>query len=119
MKLVNNLVLAGLMAQIAEATAFAEANGIERSTALDILTAGAGQSMVLTAKRAKLERGDFSPHFTTSLMLKDLHLLQDLAYAEGRPLFTGALPRELFALAVAEGMAELDFSSIYRLFARR
>ena len=119
MKLVNNLVLAGLMAQIAEATAFAEAAGMDRTTALDILAAGAGQSMVLNAKRAKLESGDFSPHFTTSLMLKDLHILQDLAYAEGRPLFTGALPRELFALAVAEGMEALDFSSVYRLFSRR
>ena len=119
MKLVNNLVLAGLMAQIAEATAFAEAAGMERTTALDILAAGAGQSMVLNAKRAKLESGDFSPHFTTSLMLKDLHILQDLAYAEGRPLFTGAMPRELFALAVAEGMEALDFSSVYRLFSRR
>ena len=119
MKLVNNLVLAGLMAQIAEATAFAEAAGMDRATALDILAAGAGQSMVLTAKRAKLESGDFSPHFTTSLMLKDLHILQDLAYAEGRPLFTGAMPRELFALAVAEGMEALDFSSVYRLFSRR
>lgn len=119
MKLVNNLVLAGLMAQIAEATAFAEASGIDRSRALDILAAGAGQSMVLTAKRGKLESDDFSPHFTTGLMLKDLHLLQDLAYAQGRPLFTGAMPRELFALAVAEGMTDLDFSSVYRLFARR
>jgi 3-hydroxyisobutyrate dehydrogenase len=119
MKLVNNLVLAGLMAQIAEATAFAEAAGMDRATALDILAAGAGQSMVLNAKRAKLESGDFSPHFTTSLMLKDLHILQDLAYAEGRPLFTGAMPRELFALAVAEGMEALDFSSVYRLFSRR
>ena len=59
MKLVNNLVLAGLMAQIAEATAFAEAAGMDRTTALDILAAGAGQSMVLNAKRAKLESGDF------------------------------------------------------------
>ena len=63
MKLVNNLVLAGLMAQIAEATAFAEASGIDRSRALDILAAGAGQSMVLTAKRGKLESGDFFAAF--------------------------------------------------------
>ena len=119
MKLVNNLVLAGLMAQIAEATAFAEAAGMDRATALDILAAGAGQSMVLTAKRAKLESGDFSPHFTTSLMLKDLHILQDLAYHERRPLYTGAMTRELFARAGAEGMEALDFSSVYRLFSRR
>jgi 3-hydroxyisobutyrate dehydrogenase len=119
MKLVNNLVLAGLMAQIAEATAFAEAAGMDRTTALDILAAGAGQSMVLNAKRAKLESGDFSPHFTNSLIYKDLHCLQDLAYHERRPLYTGAMTRELFARAVAEGMEALDFSSVYRLFSRR
>lgn len=61
MMLVNNLVLAGIMAQIAMATAFAEAAGLDRATALDILTAGAGQSMVLNAKRANLESGGSRP----------------------------------------------------------
>ena len=118
MKLINNLALGGFMALLAEATAFAEAVGIERATVLDILSVGGGQSLVLNAKRAKLLDGDFSPHFTNNLIYKDLHCLQDLAYEQRRPLYTGAVTKELFARAVAEGMEALDFSSVYRLFAR-
>ena len=116
MKLINNLTLGSFMATLAEATAFGEQVGIDRATVLDILNVGGGQSLVLNAKKAKLLAEDFSPHFTNGLIYKDLHCLQDLAYEQQRPLFTGAVTKELFARAIAEGMNELDFSSVYKLF---
>ncbi|WP_319588609.1 NAD(P)-dependent oxidoreductase [uncultured Desulfobulbus sp.] len=116
MKLINNLALGSFMATLAEAVAFAEGVGIKKEAVLDILHVGGGQSLVLNAKRAKLLSEDFSPHFTNSLIYKDLHCLQDLAYESKRPLFTGAVIKELFGRAMAEGMSELDFSSIYTLF---
>lgn len=116
MKLINNLALGSFMATLAEAVAFAEGVGIKKEAVLDILHVGGGQSLVLNAKRAKLLSEDFSPHFTNSLIYKDLHCLQDLAYESKRPLFTGAVTKELFGRAMAEGMSELDFSSIYTLF---
>lgn len=116
MKLINNLTLASFMATLAEAVAFAEGAGIKKEAVLEILNVGGGQSLVLNAKKAKLLAEDFSPHFSNSLIYKDLHCLQDLAYEQKRPLFTGAVPKELFARAMAAGMEELDFSSIYTLF---
>ena len=116
MKLVNNLVLASFMATLAEATAFAEAAGIDKATVLDILGVGGGQSLVLNAKKNKLLTEDFSAHFSNSLIYKDLHCLQDLAYELRRPLFTGAVTKELFARAMTEDMASLDISSVYNLF---
>lgn len=116
MKLINNLALGSFMATLAEALAFAEGVGIKKEEVLEILHVGGGQSLVLNAKRAKLLAGDFSPHFSNSLIYKDLHCLQDLAYQEKRPLFTGAVTKELFGRAIAEGMADLDFSSVYSLF---
>ena len=116
MKLINNLTLGSFMATLAEATAFAEAVGIDKATVLDILNVGGGQSLVLNAKKAKLLTGDFSAHFSNSLIYKDLHCLQDLAYEQKRPLFTGAVTKELFARAMTEEMAGLDFSSVYKLF---
>ena len=116
MKLINNLTLGSFMATLAEATAFAEAVGIDKATVLDILNVGGGQSLVLNAKKAKLLNEDFSAHFSNSLIYKDLHCLQDLAYEQKRPLFTGAVTKELFARAMTEEMAGLDFSSVYKLF---
>lgn len=119
MKLINNLALGSFMATLAEAVAFAEAVGIDKAEVLEILNVGGGQSLVLNAKKAKLLAEDFAPHFSNALIYKDLHCLQDLAYEHQRPLFTGAVTKELFARTMDTGMGDLDFSSVYALFGKR
>lgn len=79
MKLVNNLLLGNFMASIAEALVFGEEIGLEKEKVLDILAAGAGNSGVLNAKREKLLQEDFSAQFSSALIYKDLHYMQDLA----------------------------------------
>ena len=115
MKLINNLALGAFMAAIAEAVAFGEKAGIEKKEVIDILSAGAGNSLVLNAKKEKLLTEDFSPHFSCSLIYKDLHFLQDLAWSLKMPLFTGSIAKELFGMTLARGMEGLDFSAIYKL----
>jgi len=115
MKLINNLALGSFMATIAEALAFGESAGIDKSRVLDILGAGAGNSMVLNAKKEKLLNEDFSTHFSSALIYKDLHYLQDLARFLKRPLFTGSTAKELFGMAFSKGMDTLDFSVIYKI----
>ena len=118
MKLINNLALGSIMATLAETVAFGESAGIDKAMVLDILNVGGGQSLVLNAKKAKLLAEDFSPHFSNGLIYKDLHCLQDFAFEQKLPLFTGAVTKELFGRAIAEGMESLDFSSVYKLFKR-
>ena len=113
MKLANNLVLATVLAGLADAAAVAEAAGIPREQALDILGAGAGSGAVLAAKRDKVLREDYAPHFAAALLYKDLHYLQDLARTMRRPLFTAAAVKELFALAFPRGLEEQDVSVIF------
>ncbi|HOT06290.1 MAG: tartronate semialdehyde reductase [Methanosaeta sp. PtaB.Bin039] len=115
MKLVNNLVLGSFMATIAEALVFGEEIGIERSQVLDILSFGAGNSGVLTSKRDRLMKDDFSPQFSSALIHKDLHYLQDLARSLNRPLFTGSVVKELYALTFCRGVEKEDFSALYRV----
>ena len=43
--------------------------------------------MVLNAKRDKLLTEDFTSHFSSALMYKDLHYLQDLARSVKNLLF--------------------------------
>ena len=116
MKLINNLTLGGFMAAIAEALSLGEAVGMARSDVLDILSVGGGKSLVLDAKRNKLMEEDFSTHFSNALIYKDLHCLQDLSYELKKPLFTGAVTKELYARTFEEGIDREDFSSIYKLF---
>jgi 3-hydroxyisobutyrate dehydrogenase len=113
MKLINNLVLGSFMATLGEAVAFGEAVGLDKARVLELLAAGAGSSGVLTAKRQKLLDEDFSPHFSVSLVYKDLHYMQDLARSLGRPDFMGSLAKELYALAFLDGLENQDISVIY------
>jgi 3-hydroxyisobutyrate dehydrogenase len=113
MKLACNLVLATTLAGLADATAIAEAGGIARARALEILGAGPGSGAVLASKRDKVLRDDHAPHFSAALLYKDLHYLQDLARTLRRPLFTAATVKELFALTFAHGLEEQDVSVIF------
>jgi 3-hydroxyisobutyrate dehydrogenase len=116
MKLVNNLVLGSFMATLAEAVAFGEAAGTDRETVTNILLAGAGNSMVLNAKKEKIIKEDFSVHFSNRLIYKDLHYLQDLANVLKRPLFTGSIAKELFGMTYSKDLDHLDFSAVYMIF---
>lgn len=116
MKVINNLALGSFMATLAEALALGEDVGLSRTQVLDILDAGGGQSLVLTAKRTKLLEEDFATHFSNALIYKDLDCLQDLAYARRKPLFTGAVVKELYARTFEAGIDQEDFSAIYKLF---
>ncbi|MFZ5981285.1 MAG: NAD(P)-dependent oxidoreductase [Candidatus Zixiibacteriota bacterium] len=115
MKLVNNLLLGTFMTSIAEAIVIGERAGIEKEKVLDILAVGAGNSGVLSAKRQKLLDEDFSVHFSAAAIYKDLHFLQDLSRELKRPLFTGSLAKEIFAMVAANDMDKLDFSVVYKI----
>ena len=116
MKLVNNLCLGTFMAAVAEALATAEAAGIDREQALTVLGDGAGKSLVLEAKRAKLLARDWSPHFSAGMIHKDLHYLQDLARELQRPQHLAGVVKEQYARLLLQGRCDEDFAAIYDLF---
>jgi 3-hydroxyisobutyrate dehydrogenase len=116
MKLVNNMVLGTLMATGAEAVALGEAAGVSREMVVNIILSGAGNSAVLNGKRDMLLKEDFPTQFSSALIYKDLHYLQDLAKSLKRPLFTGSATKELYAMTFSKGIAAEDFAAIYKLF---
>ncbi|NJD55993.1 MAG: NAD(P)-dependent oxidoreductase [Nitrospirae bacterium] len=115
MKLINNLVLGSFMATLAEAIALAEAAGIDKAGAIEMLLAGAGNSVVLTAKKEKILKEDFSTQFSSALIYKDLDYLQDLAFTLKRPLFTGSVVKELFGMTFSRDIEDQDFSAVYEV----
>ncbi len=115
MKLINNLALGAFMAAIAEALVLGEASGLSKKKVLEILNEGAGQSMVLNAKREKLLTEDFSAHFSSALIYKDLHYLQDLARSVKKSAFLTGVTKELFGLTFPQNQDALDFSAIYQV----
>ncbi len=115
MKLVNNLVLGNFMAVIAEAVLMGEKTGLAKETVLEILSAGAGNSGVMNAKRQKILDNNFETHFSAALIYKDLHYLQDLAKTLNTPLFTAAITKELFGMTFKNNDQVLDMAVIYKI----
>jgi 3-hydroxyisobutyrate dehydrogenase len=113
MKLVNNMVLGAFMATLAEAVAFAVSTGINKEDALSILSAGAGSSGVLDAKKQKLILEDFSPHFSVAAIIKDLRYLENLAEGMHRQLIMPAASLQLFERARGSGLDSQDFSAVF------
>jgi 3-hydroxyisobutyrate dehydrogenase len=118
-KLINNLVLAGFMATIAEAISIGDAAGIERGKLLEILGAGAGNSGVLNAKKQKLIDSDFSPHFSVGAIHKDLEYLKQLTAELKQDQVMAQAARQLFAAAEKSGLRDEDLSAVIKIVENR
>lgn len=117
-KIINNLVLAEMMAAFAEGLVLGEALGIERGRLLDLLLEGPGGAPIFRFKRARLEAGDFgNADFPLRWMQKDVHLAAQTAYELGVALPVGNTTKETLALAMRYGLGDEDFSAIYQFLA--
>lgn len=119
MKLVNNFVLASFMTAIAEAGSVGEKAGMPLPAVLTILASGAGNSGVLNAKREKLVKKEFSPHFSVAAIAKDLACLNDLLDEIGVRSTALPLLRRTYEEAAGAGWSGDDFSAVYKLYEER
>jgi len=115
LKLINNFVLGAFMAALSEAIALGEKAGIAKEELIEVLENGAGNSVVLKAKKEKLLREDFSTHFSVKNLVKDLTYAYELAKSVRRPTFLNTQVKELYRLAFSKGLEENDISIIYQL----
>ena len=115
MKMVNNIILGQAMVAFSEALAFGESLGITKQAMFDTLASSPVMAPFLNFKRKKFETDDFSVEFPLQWMHKDLHLASETAYETGAALPVMHAVKELYAMAMREGMAEEDFSAIYKV----
>ncbi|MFC5723489.1 NAD(P)-dependent oxidoreductase [Streptomyces gamaensis] len=109
LKLSLNLLLGIQTAGLAEATAFAEAAGLDRELMLEILLGSGWRSPVLGFRAEYMRRRVYRPAaFRTALMRKDLELALEQAEAHGLPLPLCRQAAERYATAVAAGRADDD-----------
>ncbi|WP_038055442.1 NAD(P)-dependent oxidoreductase [Thermodesulfobacterium hydrogeniphilum] len=113
-KLINNYVVAMLIISLASGINFGEAVGFTKEEIIEILSSGSGNSYLLNAKKEKILKEDFTPHFSVNNMLKDLYYVDDLFKEISRVYIEGTLAKELFKLTKNLGYGEEDFSAIYK-----
>jgi L-threonate 2-dehydrogenase len=118
-KLVNNLLAAVNLAGAAEALALAERLGLDPAVTLSVMEASSGQSWIGSDRMGRALAGDFEPRAHVSLLAKDTGLAVSAAdeVAYDPPL--GRLARDLFAQAMAQGLAQLDDAALLQLMRQR
>ncbi|WP_411139473.1 NAD(P)-dependent oxidoreductase [Streptomyces sp. x-80] len=113
LKLALNLLLGIQTAGLAEATAFAEAAGLDRELMLDVLLHSGWRSPVLGFRAEFMQRRVYRPAaFRTALMHKDLGLALDQAAAYQVELPLGHEAATRFGSAIAAGHADDDAAAV-------
>jgi 3-hydroxyisobutyrate dehydrogenase-like beta-hydroxyacid dehydrogenase len=114
-KVATNLMLAGTMQFLAEATVLAEACGVPREVLLDALGNTVIASPFLAYKGQALRARDYTATFTTAGIVKDLELAVGQGDANGvaMPITAGVLDQ--FREALVAGYGADDFLSVFRI----
>lgn len=113
MKLAVNAVIFGLNEALAEGLVLAEAAGIDRTLAYDVLAASAVGAPYVGYKRAAfLEPAATPVAFALDLAAKDLRLISTLAADTGVPMPQAAANLAVVTAASAGGHGSGDFSTV-------
>lgn len=112
LKLVMNLLVGGLTELLAEAFTLADRAGVPKDVVRETLFASVLNSPFVGYKAPQLLDRQFSPLFTTRLLLKDLNLALHLATDLGIALPATVTIRDVYARSADAGRADQDFSAV-------
>jgi 3-hydroxyisobutyrate dehydrogenase-like beta-hydroxyacid dehydrogenase len=117
-KLVNNLMSLGNVAVAAEAFVLGVKCGMDPERLYDILSVSGGRSAHFISAFPNVVQGDYRPGFKTSLALKDLKLILDLARGEKYSTQLAPVIASLYGDAVDCGWGEDNFTSVVKRYER-
>lgn len=111
-KAVNQIMVAGINQAVAEALAFARAEGLPLDKVIDTVGGGAAGNWFLTHRGPNMVRGRFPLGFKVQLHQKDLGIVQHMAEAHDVQLPVVEMTRLHYARLIKAGHADDDISSL-------
>ena len=114
-KATNQIMVAGIIDAIAEAMAFAHAEGLPLEKLIDTLGKGAGSSWYFVHRAPNMARGSYPAGFRVRLHQKDLGICHDMAARFGTALPVVERMRAEYAELIARGYGDEDISATFRL----
>jgi 3-hydroxyisobutyrate dehydrogenase-like beta-hydroxyacid dehydrogenase len=115
-KLVNNLMSLGNVAVAAEAFVLGVKCGMDPQRLYDILSISGGRSAHFISGFANVIQGDYKPGFKTSLAVKDLNLILDLAKDEDYTTHFAQVIAAVYREANEAGLGEINFTSVVKQY---
>jgi 3-hydroxyisobutyrate dehydrogenase len=114
-KATNQIMCAGVIQAVAEAMAFARAEGLPLEKLIETLGKGAGSSWYFVNRAPNVVRGSFPAGFRVRLHEKDLRICHDMAAAHGVQLPVIEMTLLHYRRLIEQGYGDEDISSLYRL----
>ena len=114
-KATNQIMCAGIIEAVAEAMAFARAQGLPLEKLIDTLGKGAGSSWYFVHRAPNMVRGAYPAGFRVRLHAKDLRICREMAARFGVALPVVERMLAEYAELVARGYGDEDISATYRL----
>jgi 3-hydroxyisobutyrate dehydrogenase len=106
---------AGIIECVAEAMAFARAQGLPLDKVVDTLGKGAGSSWYFVHRGPNMVRGAYPAGFRVRLHAKDLGICRDMAARFGVALPVVERMLDEYAELVSRGYGDEDISATFRL----
>ena len=114
-KATNQIMCAGIIECVAEAMAFARAEGLPLDRLIETLGKGAGSSWYFVHRAPNMARGSYPAGFRVRLHAKDLRICHDMAARFGVTLPVVERMLVEYAELTARGYGDEDISATYRL----
>jgi 3-hydroxyisobutyrate dehydrogenase len=118
-KMVNQICIAGIVAGLAEAARFAQAEHLDPEKVYEAISGGAAQSWQMDNRWLTMMNDEFDFGFAIDWMRKDLGLAMDEGRGIGVSLPITALVNQLYADVQALGGGRQDTSALIRRLPRR
>ena len=117
MKIACNLSLAVQMLAFSEGVLLAEKSGIDRKTAVEVLTNSVIASPMVQYRGPMVLGLPEEAWFNVTMMQKDMNLALEMGRRLSVPLPTTAVTNEFLTAARSAGLAEKDFAALFHLLA--
>ncbi|MCM3729012.1 NAD(P)-dependent oxidoreductase [Neobacillus cucumis] len=115
-KLANNIMSAINLISFTEAVTMATKAGIDPEIFVKVVNGGGARSGQVDNKAPKILNRDFTPHFMTKLIHKDLGLAADVAKELEVSAPVLAIVKEIFQMAKAKGYGSEDMSAVIKCY---
>jgi 3-hydroxyisobutyrate dehydrogenase len=117
-KMVNQIAIAGVVQGLAEAVAFAQAEGLDTNAVLAAISKGAAGSWQMDNRWPTMVAGTFDFGFAVDWMRKDLRIVLEAATNNGAKLEMTQMVDQFYAEIQADGGGRLDTSSLAKRLVR-
>jgi 3-hydroxyisobutyrate dehydrogenase/2-hydroxy-3-oxopropionate reductase len=114
-KLSQNLILANILCAFNEGIVLSTKAGVAPDLMLDILNNSAARSGLIAFKAPYIMSRDFSTHFSTKWMHKDVGMALEAGKSFNVPLPLTGLTQQMFQAALSAGYADDDMCSTIKV----